>query len=69
MLVDLLQGGEDQLLRFLKIAVMEMGEDPPDFVEIDIVFVIGFTRYAAEGVSGSGPEMVGAMFSTAAPDD
>src|SRR5215207_9716282 len=37
-LVDFLKCGKDELLRFLKIAVMKMGEDPPDFVEIDIVF-------------------------------
>jgi hypothetical protein len=37
MLVDLLQRREDQLLRFLEIAVVKMGEDPPDFVEVDLV--------------------------------
>jgi hypothetical protein len=42
-LVDFLKSGKDELLRFLKIAVMKLGEDPPDFVEIDNVFVIGFT--------------------------
>ena len=42
MLVDFLKGGEDELLRFLKVSVLEMGEDLPDFVEIDSVFVIGF---------------------------
>ena len=41
-LIDFLKGGKDELLRFLKVAVPEMGEDPPDFVEIDSVFVIGF---------------------------
>jgi hypothetical protein len=37
MLVDLLQRREDQLLRFLEIAVVKMGEDLPDFVEVDLV--------------------------------
>ena len=68
MLVDFLKGGKDELLRFLEIAVVKMGEDLPDFVEIDIVFVID-SPDSSEGVPGSGPEMVGAMFSTAAPDN
>jgi hypothetical protein len=41
MLVDFLKGGEDELLRFLKVSVFEMGEDLPDFVEIDSIFAIG----------------------------
>jgi hypothetical protein len=43
MLVDFLKGGKDELLRFLKVAVLKMGEDSPDFVEIDSVFLSGFT--------------------------
>jgi len=42
-LVNFLKSGEDELLRFLKVAILEMGEDSPDFVEIDIVFEFGFT--------------------------
>jgi hypothetical protein len=43
MLVHFLKGGKDELLCFLKVAIVEMGENPPDFVKIDIVFEIGFT--------------------------
>ena len=38
MLVDFLQGGEDELLRLLKISVVIVGENAPDFGEIDSVF-------------------------------
>jgi hypothetical protein len=43
-LVDFLKSGKDELLRFLKIAVLKIGEDASDFVEIDIVFMTGFRR-------------------------
>ena len=43
MLIHFLKSGKDKFLRFLKVAIVEMGEDSPDFVEINIVFVLGFT--------------------------
>ena len=43
MLVDFLEGGKDQLLRFLKVSVLEMGKDLPDFIEINSVVVIVLT--------------------------